>query len=130
MSPPTRLETIWQGDWGSREGFRYSFSAQLYVATDDDVEGKINWQLTATPGEHLSDRVGSTAAEYVRGSYDRKTKLMTVAGYEVSDPTLIATDTYRLQIKPDGISFVGMTLHYTGEWSAQTTGTVIVSEAK
>ncbi len=52
---------------------------------------------------------------------------MTIKGYKVSDPTLLALDSYKFQIKSDQISFVGMSQH-RGEWEAQAGGTVIVTE--
>jgi hypothetical protein len=126
---PVPLETVWQGDWSSRDGFHFSFAAKIDVAADDQAVGQITWQLTRTPpGSFLEPRIGSVAVEYVSGQYDREKKQMLVTGYDVSDPTLLARDTYRLQIKSDNLSFIGMTKHH-GEWEAQTTGSVIVSEA-
>jgi len=127
---PVALETTWQGDWASRSGFRFAFAMQIAVAPDDQAEGTISWQLIQTPPDSfLADRIGSTATEYVRGSFDRDKKLMLVTGYDVSDTTLIETDAYKLQIEPDDRSFVGMTEDH-GEWTAQTTGRVIITEVK
>jgi hypothetical protein len=125
---PTPLETVWQGDWSSRQGMHFSFSAEIDVAANNEATGQISWQLTGTPpGYFLEPRIGSVAIEYVSGEYDREKKQMVVTGYRVSDPTLLALDTYRLQIKPDNISFIGMTRNH-GEWEAQTAGAVIVTE--
>jgi hypothetical protein len=127
---PAALDTTWQGEWTSREGFLFTFAMQIAVTPDDEADGSISWQLNrAPPGNPLAERVGSTAIEYVRGSFDRGKKLMQVTGYEVSDPTLIETDAYKLQIEPDDRSFVGMTKNH-GEWTAQTTGKVIIAEEK
>lgn len=128
---PPALDTTWQGEWASRRGTRFTFAMQIGVTPKDEAEGRISWQLTATPpGYFLEDRIGSTAYEYVHGSFDREKKLMLVTGYEVSDPALIATDTYKLQIEPDGLSFTGMTADNDETWAAQAKGTVIISEVK
>lgn len=128
-SPPA-LETTWQGTWTSREGYRYDFAMQLNVAESGAADGQIRWDLVATPADsHIADRVGHSATEYVSGKFDRVKGLATVDGYKVSDATLIALDSYKFQLKPDRISFVGMTKH-RGQWEAQAGGTVIVSEIK
>ena len=125
---PTGLDTTWQGSWKSREGFTYDFAMQLNVAETGVADGQISWKLIATPPDsQLAKRVGDTGIEYVRGHYDRARSLAVLDGYEVSDPTLLGTDTYKFQIKSDKISFVGMTKSH-GEWSAEANGTVIVTE--
>ncbi len=125
---PARLETTWQGTWKSRDGFNYALAMQLNVADSGAADGQISWELVATPpGNFLAPRIGSTGIEYVRGQFDRVKGLATLDGYKVSDPTLLALDSYKFQIKPDKISFVGMTKH-RGEWEAEAGGTVIVTE--
>jgi hypothetical protein len=127
---PPALETTWQGQWASSQGFRFTFAMKIDVTTKDEAEGQISWRLDATPpGSFLESRIGSTAFEYVHGTFDREKKLMQVEGLYVSDPTLIETDRYRLQVEKDGLSFIGMTEEH-GEWSAQTVGSVIISEIK
>ncbi|MGQ0457529.1 MAG: hypothetical protein ACT4OU_10755 [Hyphomicrobium sp.] len=128
--PPPPLETTWQGTWTSRDGYRYDFAMQLNVADSGVADGQIRWDLVATPAKsHIADRVGHSATEFVSGTFDRVKGLADVDGYKVSDPTLIALDSYKFQLKPDRISFVGMTKH-RGEWEAQAGGTVIVTEVK
>jgi hypothetical protein len=127
---PSLLDTTWQGDWKSRDGYHYAFAMQLGVAATDEARGEINWQLVATPsGSHIANRVGDSAIEYVSGRYDRNKRLATLAGYKVSDESLLALDTYKFQIKSDNITFVGMTKH-RGQWEAEAGGTVIVTETK
>ncbi len=127
-APPASLESTWQGDWKSRDGFHYGFAMQLDAAESGQAEGRISWELKATPPKsHLANRIGATGIEYVSGQFNRGKGLVTIKGYKVSDPTLLALDSYKFQIKPDQISFVGMSQH-RGEWEAQATGTVIVTE--
>ena len=127
-APPSPLESTWQGDWKSRDGFHYAFAMQLDAAETGQAEGRISWELKATPPKsHLAGRIGATGIEYVSGQFNRRKGLVTIKGYEVSDPSLLALDSYKFQIKPDQISFIGMSLH-RGEWEAQAGGTVIVTE--
>ena len=121
------LETNWQGTWKSRDGYNYAFAMQLDVREDDTAEGRIRWELVATPpNSHLANRIGDSATEYVLGRFDKVNNIATVAGYEVSDPTLIALDSYKFQIKNDKVSFIAMTKH-RGEWEAEAQGSVIVT---
>lgn len=124
------LETHWQGTWKSRDGFNYAFAMQLDVQDNATAEGKIRWELVATPpNSHLVHRVGDSATEYVSGKYDKDDNVATISGYKVSDPTLIALDSYKFQIKSDKVSFVGMSKH-RGEWEAEAGGSVIVTEKR
>ncbi len=122
------LETHWQGTWKSRDGFNFAFAMQLNVQEDATAEGKIRWELVATPKDSmLANRVGESATEYVSGHFDKNDNVATLSGYKVSDPTLLALDSYKFQIKSDKVSFVGMSEH-RGEWEAEASGSVIVTE--
>ena len=131
--PQTGLETTWQGTWKSRKGYNYAFAMQLDVREDETAEGQISWELVATPpNSHLANRVGDTAIEYVSGRFDRANNVAIVAGYDISDATLIAKDTYKFQIKLDKVSFFGMTKNdgdtkHLGDWAAEAQGSVIVT---
>jgi hypothetical protein len=122
------LETVWQGTWKSKGGYTFDFAMQLEVRGNNSASGQIKWQLVGTPANSaLAPRTGERATEFVSGRYDRLNGIASIAGYAVSDPTLLALDTYRFQIRPDKVSFVGMT-RYRGDWEAEASGTVIVTE--
>ena len=122
------LETIWQGTWKSKGGFTFEFAMQLEVRGDNSAVGQIKWQLVGAPAQSpLALRIGATGTEFVSGRYDRTQGIASVAGHRVTDPTLLALDTYRFQIRSDKVSFVGMT-RYRGDWEAEAGGTVIVAE--
>ncbi len=100
---------------------------QLDVRADSTAEGQIRWELVATPpNSHLAHRIGDSAIEYVSGRFDRANNVAMLAGHDVTDPTLIALDSYKFQIKSDKVSFVGMTKH-RGDWAAEAQGSVIVT---
>jgi hypothetical protein len=125
---PTVLVTTWQGEWKSREGFRFGLAMELRVAPGGVADGEMSWQLLSAPAGHvLENRIGATGVEYVRGHFDRTTGIALIDGYRVSDPTLLGTDHYRFQIRPDKSTFIGMSKNY-GRWEAQASGTVIVTE--
>lgn len=122
-----QLESTWQGNWKSRSGYTYVFAMQLGVQDDETAAGQIRWELVATPpNSHLADRIGDSATEYVSGRFDKSDNVATLDGYDVTDPTLIALDSYKFQIKNDKVSFVGMSKHH-GEWEAEAQGSVIVT---
>lgn len=124
------LETTWQGDWKSRNGFHYGLAMRLGVAPSGAADGEISWQLLKAPeGNPLAGRIGATGIEYVSGLFDREDGIAILDGTRVSDPSLLALDSYKFQIKPDKHSFIGMSKHY-GEWEAQATGTVIVTQRR
>lgn len=127
-APTPALITTWQGDWKSRNGFHFGFAMELRAAPDGQADGEISWQLLAAPpGNPLESRVGATGVEFVKGQFDRASGIALIAGYSVSDPTLLGTDTYRFQIRPDKSTFIGMSKDY-GRWEAQASGSVIVTE--
>jgi hypothetical protein len=129
-TPTAGFDTTWQGDWKSRNGFHFGFAMQLNVDPDGAAGGEISWQLLKTPdGNPLAKRTGATGVEYVSGRFDAASGIATLDGYRVSDPTLLGIDSYKFQIKPDRHTFIGMSKHY-GEWEAQATGTVIVTERR
>lgn len=122
------LETIWQGTWKSKGGSTYEFALRLEVHGDNSGSGQIKWQLIGAPANSpLLSRIGDKGTESVSGRYDRTNGVASIAGHAVSDPTLLALDTYRFQIRPDKVSFVGMT-RYRGDWEAEASGMVIVTE--
>lgn len=126
--PP--LETIWQGSWKGRNGFNFALALRLNVLGDNSAQGQIRWELVAAPMDsRLASRVGAHATEFVSGRYDREKAIATLKGYRVSDPTLLALDTYKFQILSDKVSFVGMS-RYRGEWQAEASGKVILTEKR
>ncbi len=129
-APPTALITTWQGEWKSREGFRFGLAMELRVAPGGAADGEMSWQLLEAPtGNPLSSRLGATGIEYVNGTFDRAEGIALIDGYKVSDPTLLGTDRYRFQIRPDKNTFIGMSKNY-GRWEAQASGTVIVTDGQ
>jgi hypothetical protein len=115
-SIPTEIIGQWQGQWSSPYGT--IFSSNLYLESTDrsnGVQGKINWTMKSTPQQSKQSKIGLTAVEYVRGSYNQETRMLTMEGYRKDDPNSIITlDKYRLVLAEDGRSLSGATWNHGG----------------
>jgi Flp pilus assembly protein TadG len=113
----TELTGKWQGQWSSP--FGTIFSANLYlepISTNNGVQGQINWTMKSTPQEAKQSKVGLTAIEYVKGSYNPETRMLTMEGYRKDDPNSIITlDKYRLVLAEGNRSLGGATWNH-GRW--------------
>jgi hypothetical protein len=116
-SIPAELIGQWQGQWSSPYGT--IFSSNLYLESTDrsnGVQGQINWTMKSTPQQSKQSKIGMTAVEYVRGSYNQETRMLTMEGYRKDDPNNIITlDKYRLVLAEDGRSLGGATWNH-GRW--------------
>lgn len=114
--PDLELPSAWRGEWISDDGeFRYSFVLSLIRSPQSDafVEGSFEWTLEEAPGPY-QDRLGETAVEWVSGRPLGRSRMLILAGYAVSDSTLIAADAYRLVVSGDAIG--GSTRGNEGLW--------------
>lgn len=115
-SIPTEIIGQWQGQWSSPYGT--IFSSNLYLEStnrSNGVQGQINWTMKSTPQQSKQSKIGLTAVEYVRGSYNQETRMLTLEGYRKDDPNSIITlDKYRLVIAEDGRSLGGATWNHGG----------------
>jgi hypothetical protein len=113
----------WRGEIAYPSGSAFSAQASLAVAANGQVSGQILWTLLRTTNPEKMGLIGSPATEFVRGTFDPPTRMLTIAGYDTDDHSghLIIMDKYRLTMSPDGhglsgVSFGGktrgqMTLH-------------------
>jgi hypothetical protein len=116
-SAPTELTGRWLGQWSSP--FGTTFSANVYleaIGTSNGVQGNINWTMKSTPQESKQSKIGLTAVEYIKGSYNPETRLLVMEGYRKDDPNNIITlDKYRLVLAEDSRSLGGATWNH-GRW--------------
>ncbi len=114
---PMGLTGRWQGQWSSP--FGTTFSANVYLestGTNNGVQGQINWTMKNTPQGSKQSNVGLTAVEYVKGSYNTETRMLTMEGYRKDDPNnIVSLDKYRLVLAGDNSSLGGATWNH-GRW--------------
>jgi hypothetical protein len=94
---PDRATRQWTGQWSDRQGWRYTFELGLR-RNGASVTGQYVWRLAESPDATMRGRLGHTAVERVQGTVDCASGALVYAGYQVSDDTLIAADSYRVQI--------------------------------
>jgi hypothetical protein len=115
-SVPAELTGRWQGQWSSP--FGTIFAANVYLETSGNstvVQGYINWTMKSSPQEAKQAKIGLTAVEYIKGSYNPEARLLTVEGYRKDDPNdIIALDKYRLVLAADNRSLGGATRNHGG----------------
>ncbi len=99
-----------QGTW-TMIGTTYVFEFDLYLNHDaeNNVAGYFNWKVTdydlnsPASRDYYQPKLGTTAKEFVRGSYNPETKQYLLKGYKKEDPNeIISTDIYRLQLDENG----------------------------
>jgi hypothetical protein len=113
----------WTGLWAGEDGHEYTYVMTLRVQPTGEVEGEIRWRLTRAPtGSQLATRIGASGTEYVRGAFDRGTRVFRFASVRVDDPSLLGLDEYRLVVAPDGRSLGGIT-RSGGSWASAMWGT-------
>jgi|GEM_PF-1905054 len=116
-SIPAGLIGRWQGQWSSP--FGTIFAANVYLeatGAGNGVRGNINWTMKSTPQESKQSKIGLTAVEYIKGSYNPETHMLTMEGYGKDDPNdIITLDKYRLVLAEDNRSLGGATWNH-GRW--------------
>lgn len=110
------LASPWKGYWISPQGFLFTASVRLHVAQNFSVEGEIGWVLERSPREEDKPKLGLSATEYVRGSYDPRARVLRLEGYRKDDPNLvIGLDKYHLVLADSNQVLGGITWDH-GTW--------------
>lgn len=100
----------WSGQWSNEKDYIYLADMTLRTAGNGGVEGQIVWTLFMSPLESDDNRIGLTATEFVRGSYDTSSKILTIEGYSKDDPQgIIGLDLYKLILAENGAAMGGIT---------------------
>lgn len=120
---PVPLAPQWRGTWKDREGHWFAFSLVLRQERGGRVEGYFDWRLVDAPaGSQLALHVNDTGRELVRGRYDPRSRRLELAGYQVSNPRLIAVDHYRIILDPHGGELQGLSRGAGDAWTASLAG--------
>lgn len=110
------LASPWKGYWISPKGFLFTANVRLRVSQDFSVEGEIGWVLERSPREEDKPKLGLSATEYVRGSYDPRARILRLEGYRKDDPNqVIGLDKYHLVLADSSQVLGGITWDH-GTW--------------
>lgn len=109
---PTPAGT-WKGAWDSPDGSVYAATVQLIIAADGSVEGSIDWKMTAAQRADLIPKISLHGTEFVRGTFDARCRVLTMAGYRLDDPhAILGMDQYALILAPNGAGLGGVTSNH------------------
>jgi hypothetical protein len=74
------------------------------------IDGKINWPLRRSPRSSDQPKIGLSATEFVRGSYDPGARILRLSGYRKDDPNeVIGLDKDKLFLADNGNALGGIT---------------------
>jgi hypothetical protein len=95
----------WTGDWSSPSGAYLTIVVDLSDDGAGGITGRIEWTLRKTRRPEKMSKIGMSATEYVSGTFDPVTRVLSMKGYRKDDPNnvLVMTDTYRLDLSGDAL---------------------------
>jgi hypothetical protein len=108
------VDGLWNGFWTTYEpgsqGFVYEAAMTLRSEANNSVAGQINWALRRSGRSSEDAKVGKTATEFVRGSYEPASHVLRLEGYSKTDPdSVIGLDRYHLLLADNGNVLGGLT---------------------
>ena len=127
-------EKHFNGTW-TLIGTTYVFEFDLYLKHDqsNNVAGHFDWKVanydenSADSKRYYEPKLGSTAKEFVRGTFNPNTKEYFLKGYKKVDPHLIiSTDSYRLKIDENGDIGGDTKAHNT--WKGRINGNAVKND--
>ena len=127
-------EKHFNGTW-TMIGTTYVFEFDLFLKHDqnNNVAGHFDWKVTkydensVDSKSYYEPKLGSTAKEFVRGTFNPNTKEYFLKGYKKEDPHLIiSTDSYRLKIDENGDIGGDSKAHNT--WKGRINGNAVKND--
>jgi hypothetical protein len=108
----------WKGKWSTKSGTLLDIEINLAEIRNFGLDGQIRWTLRRTVREDKMDKVGLSAVEFVRGSYDPTTGSVRMTGYKKDDPdnVLVMLDEYNLKVSANGRKLTGVARN-GGKWN-------------
>jgi hypothetical protein len=111
----------WQCGWSSASGYYFTGVVTLAAKDDGTISGQIVWTLKKSPRPEEQSKLGLSGTEFIRGTYDYRTRLVLLEGYRKDDPSeVIGLDRYKLVFADNGAALGGLTENH-GNWSASFT---------
>lgn len=108
----------WQCKWTSTSGYYFTGLVTLNAKDDGTITGQIVWTIKKSPRPEEQSKLDITGTEFIRGTYDFKTRLVQFEGYRKDDPSsVIGLDRYKLVFADNGTTLGGLTENH-GLWSA------------
>lgn len=106
----------WKGEWSNHTGFYYTFILELREDKTGDISGEFIWKLIKSPRSDEQKKLGLTATEYVRGTYNSHSRKLNIKGVRKEDPNeIIGMDVYDLTLSKNGAVLEGKTENH-GTW--------------
>jgi hypothetical protein len=107
----------WSGEWSTQKGYLFTCSMDLQLSDQTVVTGKIDWVFKLSPRIEEQHLIGRSATEFVRGSFDPRTRALMFQGYDKQDPyEVIGLDSYHLALSDDAREIRGKTLTNNANW--------------
>ncbi len=99
----------WSGDWNSTGKTSTYFTAEVELAeTAGRVSGQIVWTLQRTNNPKKVNKTGTSATEYVTGTFDPATRRVFLEGVRKNDPyDIVILDRYNLILTENNLSLNG-----------------------
>ena len=102
------------GSWKKEpdEGWHYDLELEIFTDNqDNEITGCIVWTLRATPSSYYVQYNGKSAKEFVFGTYDAVSRIVSLEGRDKEDPlNIIACDKYNFTLSLDGMHLNGRSL--------------------
>jgi len=107
--PESSFQGVWKGTWRDGRDF-FDCEVTFEPGPDNNIKGFIRWTLRQTSHRQFISKIGLSATEYIRGTYDPSQRLLIFEGYKEDDPhNVIDLDQYRLSLSEDGSEIQGKT---------------------
>jgi hypothetical protein len=100
----------YKGDWISK---MTSYGADVTITeVAGDIRGQIVWTLRSSPNPQKVNKIGTTAIEYVQGTYNPQTRMLDLKGFRKDDPNeIIILDNYHLSVADDNQTIIGNSIN-------------------
>lgn len=108
----------WKGEWSTTSGTVLDIEITLNDAQNNSLDGQIRWTLRKTVRPDKTGKIGLSATEFVRGTFDPAGNTVNMSGYRKDDPdgVLVMLDDYNLTVSQDGRSLTGLARN-GGKWN-------------
>ncbi|MCP3921630.1 MAG: hypothetical protein GY714_03500 [Desulfobacterales bacterium] len=110
---------VWRGEWSSPRGYIYVAEMHLKAPHNGKIEGHINWIMQRSPRAADQSKIGTSGTEFVKGTFDISSRVLSIAGYGKDDPNVIlGLDKYRLLLADNDNIIGGITWNH-GSWEGK-----------